>query len=370
MRINTPEQAEDMLYSYRYPYTHENKIETYKILQKVITFKNKILESKARFQYFQHLIFLNEKDEAIPQYAWLLNFLKKNRDKGIDIDEVNIVWAFKWVIGDLPSFADIKLDKLNELWQQYVELYTEYNAGTKMIHYYNIDYQLGIGHFDKALEAVKSYKSSAAKSGFYDDCVACQKDGMITSYNMLGMYKNACKFNSKVGAPGFVCAEVPERTYAKICFSNMMVSDFESAEFFYRKAMESNKLKSSIYEHFYNLLYYLAIKKDFTVGLKIIRSQIGYTFQTKNDILSIKFMHASHYFLNEMKKAGHTKINIKAKELEFLEPKNGYHKMDVLLNWFEEKFNYHRLRLDNRNQNSTWSDYFSKLNSKLSKLSV
>ncbi|MCE3226078.1 MAG: hypothetical protein K0S32_629 [Bacteroidetes bacterium] len=369
MEINSVEQANDLLSIHGWSHTQISKDVTYKVLQKAIGWKNLDLEAKARQKYYAHLIFLNEIDEAIVQYAWLLNHLKKHQNSDIHVDSLHIIWGFKWIIHHIPGFASIPLSKIEELWLEFKDLYKANRSGEKVIDYYGALIFQMLGEPQKSLEAYGSYKSGNSE-GRYDDCLACQKDTMIEYHNYFGNFKESAKQNSKVGGKNFTCSEVPQVTYPKLCFANLMLGDFSVAENFYQLTMQKLGLKKTHIDLFQNIIYYLAVKKDFKNGVKVIESQFPAALLTTADFRLFHFYHSCHYFFTVMANEGHKKVKIKLPGSGIKSISENEYSLEEMINWLNENMTKHMARLDNRNSNTFWNDYMKRLDKQLAGVSV
>ena len=154
--IESPEQLEAVLSNLKYSgdFSVENKNFAYQCIQKAQTFNDVELEFEARFVFITNATFLNQEAEALAMFPWLL---KKCDEEPGRFDYFMTLWAYKWMIDELPHRAAIPMPQIKELQKDFVRRYRAYGTGEKVIHYTLCKFYLNTGELEKAKEEYLSY---------------------------------------------------------------------------------------------------------------------------------------------------------------------------------------------------------------------
>lgn len=367
MEILNPVQAQELLSRHSGDHNEVNKEICYKVLQKAQLWKNDVLEANARNAYYSHLIFMNELDEAIVQYSWLLNRLRQLQDqKDTGFPTYSVIWGFKWIIDTIPMFGNISKERIEGFWKDFTDLMQDYGMDGKINFYFRMHIEMLLGHPEKALEMNQRYLAET-REGFLDDCPACQRDYIIELHNYLQQYDVAAKQNNAVIAREFTCAEVPQITFSKLCLANLLTGNLAAAENFYQLTMQELGLKVAHIDHYFNILYYLGCKGEFTAGIPVLRTQLPGLFKTSADFRPMHFSHAMLLFLKRMQQAGYSEITLPVPQLrtEFPGHSSDNYPLEKLIAWLQVKITNHSTRLDTRNGNAYWSNYLNQMEERL-----
>lgn len=365
MRKLSLKTLEKRLGNYYYPLTKENMEATFALLEQIVSYQDKELEANARFQYFQHLVHLGMGDEALPQFAWLVSYMDNADKEGLFVDKMAIIWGHKWMMDDLPAFADIPKKKLDELWKKFELTYRQEGAKEVVINYIAIENYLIRGELLKAKAYMTRYMAERFKRSDFSDCWACQQNRIVDMYNYFKRYKSALKFTAQLGKPGFVCSGVPKSTYPKFCYAYLMSGDMEGAEFMYRKTRSNLELDINNITLYSHIILYLASIKKWNAGLKIIKAQWTFYLSTKKDFHQIMFLFGLQVFFKRMQNSGHLKM--KWEFLDLATDKSGKVKISELLEFIDNQLQFHLNRLNKRNGNSFWTEYIQETSIELEK---
>lgn len=364
MEITTREQIWEALDFIEDNENIANKEIAFKCVQATIRLGLKKLEFDARNKYLTQLVFCNFIDEALIQYAWLLNYKKNNELKPGSIHSV--LWKFKWIIDKLPEYHTIPLSKINEAIAQFEEEYRAAGNTEKVLEYKKAFVQMAMGNLDKVEVHYQNYKKST-QTGEYDDCYACQLSSLVSIEIMRKDYRQAIETAKDVVNKKYTCAEVPNITYPKLVFVHLMLGEPEKAEEYFQLSLKNLKL-SIPQDGIYRLLFYLGKTKGFVQGKKIIDRQLHFFLETKSDMQRYDFYSGCYIFFKKMYADDIKTFKIKLPDNStFLTPlKKDEYDVALLKQWFYEQALQHGSLLDKRNENTFYLDNLKWLDEVLS----
>jgi hypothetical protein len=359
MEINTREDIWEALDYINQEYNINNKDIAFKCVQKAMLLGYKKLEFDARNKYVSQLVFCNFIDEAMVQYAWLLNYKKNNELQPGSIHSV--LWKFKWIIDRLPEYHSIPISKINDAIAQFEKEYHAAGDTEKIIEYKKTFINLIMGKINEAEEHYKKYKKSN-NTGEYDDCYACQLSSLVSFYLVKKDYRKAIETAKDLVNKKYSCAEVPNVTYPKLAFAHLMLGELNKSEEYYQLSLKKLKL-SNPQDGIFRILFYLGKTKAFVQGKKIIDKQLHFFLELKSDVLKFDFYSGCYIFF---KYAGQEKIKtFKIKlngQTNFIAPiKKDEYDVVAIKQWFYDQANMHASLLDKRNENNYYQDYLKYL---------
>jgi tetratricopeptide (TPR) repeat protein len=360
MEFNSREEIQEVLSIIDQNYNITNKDIAFKCVQKTMLLNNKKLEFDARNKYFSQLTFCNFIDEALVQYAWLLNYKKNNELKPGSIHSV--LWKFKWIIDKIPDFHLITLSKINDAFKQFEEEYIAAGNTEKVLEHYRALIHLRMGNIEKAESHYNKYKK-INQTGEYDDCYACQLNSLLNLTIAKKEYQKVTEIAKDLVTKKYFCAEVPNITYPKLVFAHLMLGELDKAEEYYQLSLKKLKL-SNPQDIIYHILFYLGKTKAFVQGKKIIDKQLHFILAAKSDMIKYEFFSSCYIFFKYADEEDIKTFKIKLDEHSnsFIQPiKKDEYNVITVKEWFYKQSLLHASLLDKRNENNYYQDYLKYL---------
>lgn len=356
MNFETEEDIEYLLYSIDGEYSLNNKDIAFECVKKAVALNNKYLEFRARYEHLSQLVFCNLYEEAIPMYPWLLNYMKT-----YDEEHMQILWAFKWIVGHISHFHKIPLSKINELFELYEKEYTAYGETKKIVAYKKLYHYLNIGELSLADEMYDIFKKS--KKGELDDCGACQKHGIIEYHFAKKNYKALLAESEKLFSQKQNCVEVPNITYPLVCYVYLLLNKLPEAE--HHAQIANKKLKFNIFQSnaFFLLLYY-SKTKQFVQGKKLIDKQLPFIVNNNDNIFKFNFYSACYVYFKCLEQDNITDYKLKSADLvkgKIQPTKANNYAVTALKDYFYNEAKLESILLDNRNQNKYYDEKLGEL---------
>lgn len=353
--LETVDDVREIVSSLRYAdESFENEKLLQKCIQKARIFKDKDLEFNARLAYLNQVNWLNQNDKTIATLPWLL----KRIDDGYNLDELSsVLWMYKWVITNLPGFAAIPRNKIEELLEDMSTRFQSFGSGQKVIYYLKLQVYLLLGDLPKSEENYVLYTKSRGR-GSLDDCAACQPNNLIDLHLAKKDYAKAIKEGKPLVDKKLTCKIVPSTTYPDMAYAHFLLGNLEEAKEMAFKARRGLPKKTADLSSFSMLVKYYALAREFVKGRNVIEDQLVYTLDHVADSDKCDFYLACLMFFISLEKAGKTKITMKfAKPIGLFVGEEGVCEVGTSIPWLQNEVDSIASKLDIRNGNSYFKNY-------------
>lgn len=332
--------------------TEENEKILQKCIQRAQFFKDKDLEFAARIVYIRQVAGLKKPDKTIAVFPWLL----KRLDEGYNQDEIyDVLWMYKWVIIELPSYASISLTQIETLQKDMERRFLDYGTGTRLIHYFRMLVTQTLGDMEKAQEHMKCYLEDHTRS-VLDDCRACQSNSLLNVYLTLRDYSTFLSTFESLLISKICCEEVPDLTYAKATLVNQITGNVATAKEHAILARKKIPLTKAVLTEMGYLLIYYALTEDFIKGRSVIEKQFTFCNPTQPDVFRYNFYLGCLILMKALEKAGKKTIKLKISVPDVQPVKEDSYAVSACTDWFEKQCLQLVQKLDTRNQNQFYAD--------------
>jgi pentatricopeptide repeat protein len=268
--------------------------------------------------------------DAIVAFSWCLAQYDKNPD---DFDTYDLLWEYKWILGNIDSFPEVPLDKIFELFEDMKKRYKEY--GATMGPYYSIK----CGFYQRTGEKEKAEENFAKwikeKRDELSDCHACELDDQIDYYVFIKDYDKALKLFKEMLSKKIKCAEVPHITYSKFLIPFLEMGRKDDAQAYHEKGYSMiNKNRTFVHQLGDHLLY-LAIT-NINEAVNLFQKHFSWAFETSEVLARFNFYLSSLVLFERMKKAGITNPKIILKGESNIFEKHNLKDISDVIKWFED----------------------------------
>ncbi|MCQ4088221.1 hypothetical protein [Saccharibacillus sp. JS10] len=169
--------------------------------------------------------------KAIVAYSWQLGQYDRNPEA---FDSQTLMWNYKWIIDDVPSFAEVPTEQIFSLLEDLRRRYLEYGVSDRTYWYYYFRLAMGMGDMEKAGECLKQFRT--LKRDSMSDCTACELDEEVHYLNLLQEDEKALKKAKPIIEGRKACAEVPEMTLPGLLMPLHRLGRSEEAEEMQRRS--------------------------------------------------------------------------------------------------------------------------------------
>ena len=322
-----------------------------KCIQKAVVLKNRELEFDARYAYIYQMSQLNYKEEALTMFPWLLKEIDTEEKSWSDIH--NVIWMYKWIIINLPDFAHISTETIEDLLNDIDRRIRDRGASGRMGDYLKMTTYGYMGHEEKFLAYKKKYLSASNKNEEFDDCAACQANNLIYVLILYKEYEKANEYFEPLLNKKVSCAEVPKSSYQTLALINKFLGKDEDAKKLEQLAKRNISFDKKPYlTKAGDLIMYYALEKDFIKGRTVLEKQIHFCNRRQPEYYLFKFYAGCLLLFSAMKKAGKSQMTINVKETIFTLDEENVLELDSAIKTLDIKTDKLAKQLDTRNGNT------------------
>lgn len=168
-------------------------------------------DAEAGFELRQELMeaatFSGRIDVLLVAFAWCLAQFDRDPEKH---DEWDLLWKYKWVVGQAPDFPQISRQQIDQMLADMQRRYTAGGHSLHAVHQMRRDVMIDLKDKAAAKEGHAAFKK--ARPDWLSDCPACTVSNTGRYYDFLGQWRRAVKAYEPIVAGRLTCHEEPLRT--------------------------------------------------------------------------------------------------------------------------------------------------------------
>ena len=304
--------------------------------------------------------------ESVIMFSEYLALFEKHPEYWEENSE-DLMWSFKYVVGNITDFCQIPLDRIENIYRQYSEYCKRFNYNMRSYyrHLWGDMYWHGLENFAGVKDVCECHKRmmqcpidelSEIPAGECDDLV---KYILFVEDDIEKAYEKAEPiFSGKLS-----CPQVPFYTYNNFAIYYFNAGNLEKAKFFNDKACRE------MYRYFGNtgslmfdkgLCIMICAYTDAEKALKILRRQIGFVNNYNCPFESFYMFLGAYHVFKQLKNEGTSSIKF---DFPGVDDKI-YHKsgcyIAVLENYYYEKAKSIAEKFDKRNRNNHFTEILNK----------
>jgi hypothetical protein len=146
-------------------------------------------------------------DLLLVTFAWSLAQFDRDPER---FDEWDLLWKYKWVVGQAPDFPQISRKQVDEMLADMERRYTAGGHSLHAVHQMRRDVMIDLRDQAAAKDAHAKFKR--AKQDYLSDCPACTVSNTGRYYDFLEKWKQAWKAYEPIVAGKLTCHAEPLRT--------------------------------------------------------------------------------------------------------------------------------------------------------------
>lgn len=151
--------------------------------------------------------------KALVAFSWQLGQYDKHSEL-FEYDLHSLLWSYKWILDDLPSFPDIQLGQIYNLLEDFKLRIKKAGHTERTYEYYHFRVAMLTGELEQAGEYLDKWRPVDRDS--LSNCQACEQDVLVEYYFMLGDDERALAEAKSIMSGHMSCAEVPHVTNPKL----------------------------------------------------------------------------------------------------------------------------------------------------------
>jgi hypothetical protein len=316
------------------------------------------LEFEAKMLYLQCTTFLNESENMLATYPWVLSQIDQYPNR---FDEHTALWAYKWVIAALPEFPHISLEQIKVALIDMERRFMKENSNNEPVILYfkaNIAELTGdINDLKYYLEKFMAVKDNPTTLG---NCKACIADYIVKLHNIAEKYDEAIECASPILAKKMTCSEVPERTYPRVMMSQWYLGNAKEAKKMYQKYKRFIKSNTGQLEEVAEAISYLALSNQTTEAMDLFEQKFPYSMNRLALMDNFDYYLGALLLFGKLKHQNKSSVKLNLPEtFELYTPSNEY-AVDTIYAHMIAQLNDIAQKFDTRNGNNYFSERIKK----------
>lgn len=199
------------------------------LLEEAVRIADSLNDAELAFEARQDLmdaaVFSGRTDVMLVAYAWCLAEYDRNPEQ---YDSYQILWRFKWVVGNAVQFPEISRPRLEELLAEMERRFKEAGSTMHAVHQNQRDLMVEMGDRNGASFAHAQFRRR--RRDWLSDCPACVAGKDCDYFAFQRQWRRALKAVQIVLDGRLICAEEPHRILSKVLLPLLRLGQVEEAK--------------------------------------------------------------------------------------------------------------------------------------------
>lgn len=190
----------------------------------------------ARMAMLEAAVFGGYPEKALVAFGWLVALCDREPERfpqsravgGFLVYEVDLLWAYKWVVQNTPAFSQISRQQIESTLGEMRTRYQRHGFSTRPVWMSQIWVGMEVGESE---EQIASYFSEwlRAERDAYADCEACEQSFEVEVQRYLGNWEAEVRAAQPLLDGTLSCAEVPHITISNLMMPMWLHGEHEQA---------------------------------------------------------------------------------------------------------------------------------------------
>lgn len=252
-----------------------------------------------RMELLAAYVFGGAPEKAIMTFAWLESTSEKNPDQfpasrsnGRWLEETDLLWAFKWVLAELPGFAQIPRAHIEATLERMHTHYTRHQQSLRPYWMARIRNHIAFGDGHDAVQnALENFRTSSRD--VYADCYACELNFLVETHLFLGDTDRALQIAEPLISGEHSCAEIPHLTYAALTIPTWSAGMKDRARLFHQLAYDLCQHNPDFLIPISTIIAFRILEDDWNGAARLFETHVGWAEQTRAPERKLQFLQAS-----------------------------------------------------------------------------
>jgi hypothetical protein len=283
-------------------------------------------------------------DRALVAFSWCL--AQSDREpESFPVGE--LLWEYKWVVGHIYEFPQVGLGQIESMMGDMARRYAEAGSTLRAIH--TKGRQLAIHRGDRRSAAREHRALHSVPRDWLSDCPACERDADVEYLAWCGKDSEALEHAGPILKGYYTCAEVPQRTYARILLPLVRLGRVEEAMAWHVKGYRMIARNPNFLTYVADHLTFLVLTDNLARGVKLLEKHLGDALATPAMSWRFDFYLASRLLLERLREQGQETLKLRLPKYFPLHHAEGRYSVKELEGWFAGQLKELAGRFDARN---------------------
>lgn len=295
-------------------------------------------------------------DKLIVAYSWCLAQSDQNPKK---FNTTELLWEYRWVVSELPSFPEIKREQIESMYQDMVRRYEAAGASMRSVYLLRRVIAIDMGDRKAAVEANKKWKS--APRDFYSDSYLTELAFNLRYLMFVGKEHLAIEQAEPFYRGGLWSEHHEGGTLALLLLPLMKRGQAKEMLNFLQRSYQMLGKNPRYVEEIADYLLCLVLTENHTRALKMFAQHLPWALANCSAMCRFYYFRASVFLFRQLREHGITHRKLRLPEGFPVPSVKGQYALSDLEAWFTEQALDRATRLDARNGNTYYSKLFAEL---------
>jgi hypothetical protein len=295
--------------------------------------------------------FSGRADIMLVAYAWCLAEYDRNPDL---YDSYDILWKFKWVVGNAVGFPEISRPRLEELLADMERRFRA--AGSSMHAVYHKQRELMSSMGDRQQARLAHARFRKRRRDSLSDCPACVAGEDCGYLAFQRQWRRAVSAAQVVLDGRLTCAEEPHRTLGRVLLPLVHLGRIDEAKTIHAKGYRLVRgVDHFVMEHARHLRFVVLVG-DMAQAKRMLERHLPAALATVTADDRFEFLLAARLWIDRLANDGVAQVKVRLPKGLPVSETDGKTDVALLGQWFTDEAKKIALRFDARNSN----DYFQR----------
>jgi hypothetical protein len=306
---------------------------------------------EVRQQYMDAANFAGQVDQMTVAFSWCLAQADLDPEQ---FPQFELLWKFKWVLSHLPEFPQVPWLQIDSLLADMTRRYEQAGSTGRAIHTKHRALAMHRGDRKAASRAHRALL--ATPRDWLSDCAACEMDSTVDYLIFLGRDDKAVQEAGPILAGRHRCAEVPQRTFARVLLPLLRQRLVEDAMNCHVRGYRMIARNPGFVYAFGNHIDFLNLTDNLPRAVKLFEKHLADALACPARTWRLDFYLAAHLLLQRLTEQGTEVLKLRLPAAFPLHRSEGRYPLAELAAWFSGQVNELAQQFDVRNG----TDYYTR----------
>jgi hypothetical protein len=307
---------------------------------------------EVRMELVHSTTFAGYKEKSLVAFTWCLAQFDKEPD---NFDAFDLLWKFKWIVDQLPSFPQISRQQIQKTQDEMEARYLRADFSLRPVHYMRWSNHMHMGDLPLAQEFVTKWQRAPRDE--MADCHACELNKHVELLIHLRRDEEAVEMAAPLFAGRLSCANVPDETYGLIVRPLLRLQRLDEAMSFYEKGYRRLRKNRSFLNAIAEQLLALVHARELGKAVGFLERHLAWALETNDLWNRLLFYSAASTLASALAERPGKSRKLRLPTTFPLHREDGTYVSRDLADWFDRETRALADRFNQRNGN----DYVTQL---------
>lgn len=303
---------------------------------------------RTRHELLSAAYFAGRPEKTLVAFSWCLAQSDRDPEK---FNENELLWEYRWVIDDLPSYLHIRREQIDEALADMTQRYRRAGLSLRPVHLLTQNVRMALGNRQAAQEAHRAMRS--ARRDWMSDALAEEQGFLVTYLVWMGQWQRAAAAAQPL-LSGRLDRDFPlYDSYARLMVPLLRLGQVEHAASYYRKGWKA-LMRQPAQRRFSTMDFhvsFLALTGNLERAASLFEEYLPEALEQPEQSDRIDFFEAGWLLMHQLAIQGKKEIALTVPKTFPLYDQSGRYEPATLADWLMEQVRELGARFDARNGN-------------------